>query len=132
MVDGFLDVYRKTMGNKLHESRHGGQHSRGEINAVTQSFGELGLDAEVSAYRAQFSWDGTLQYMTHDFDQTGDGMRLLLNNKVRHSSFMRTVNSMNQINVNMVLGIGEFVTGRNGEGTYILPIYSPGSINNNN
>ncbi|MEP3571990.1 MAG: RHS repeat-associated core domain-containing protein, partial [Flavobacteriaceae bacterium] len=116
-------------GQKLHETRHGGQHSRGEINAITQT---RGLDAEVSAYKAEFAYDGKLKYMTHNFDQTNIISRTLLDAQKIVPGTLKNINSMNQINTNMVLDIGEFYTGQNGQGTYVVPVYSGGSINNNN
>lgn len=50
-------------GQQLHETRHGGQHSRGEINALTQT---SSINAEVSAYRAEYSWKGSLSVRTLD------------------------------------------------------------------
>jgi len=49
------------MGSKLHESRHGGQNVRGEYNIVTGA--GYGVADEVSAYRAQFSWNGELTFI---------------------------------------------------------------------
>ena len=119
------------MGSRIHETRHGGQHSRGEINAVTQS---SSVDAEVSAYRAQYSWDGSLQYMTHNFDQNTIFNRALLNLQQSPSEAVININSINNINTNMVLDIGEFYTDRSSRnlGTYVVPIYSAGTIDNNN
>lgn len=50
-------------GQKLHETRHGGQHSRGEVNAINQT---SSIDAEISAYRAEYSWSGSLSAKTLD------------------------------------------------------------------
>jgi len=49
-----------TMESKIHESRHGGQHARGELNIVTSS--GYGVKDEISAYRAEYSWDKKLEY----------------------------------------------------------------------
>ena len=55
----------KNMGNRLHESRHGGQVTRGEYsfdlngNPTTG----YGIDSEVSAYKAQYSYEGKLVYI---------------------------------------------------------------------
>ena len=55
----------KNMGNRLHESRHGGQITRGEYsfdlngNPTTG----YGIDSEVSAYKAQYSYEGKLVYI---------------------------------------------------------------------
>jgi hypothetical protein len=48
------------MGSKLHEGRHGGQNARGEYNIQTGE--NYGVSDEISAYRAQYSWDGKLEY----------------------------------------------------------------------
>ena len=42
---------------KVHESRHGGQHARGEANMLTKN--RYGVADEVDAYRAQYAWLGT-------------------------------------------------------------------------
>lgn len=107
------------MENKLHETRHGGQHMRGEINAITQ---KSSVNAEVSAYRAGYSWKGTMQYMTHNFDQTNILSRVILNTQGVVPGTIITINSINQINANMVLDIGEFHTHET-MGTWVLPLY---------
>lgn len=53
------------MGNQLHESRHGGQVARNEYSFdqhgnPTEGYG---VKSEVSAYRAQYSYDGKLVYI---------------------------------------------------------------------
>ena len=49
-------LYTEGGGNTIHEVRHGGQLARGE-------YGEGNLiQCEVSAYRAQFAWDGFILY----------------------------------------------------------------------
>ena len=45
------------MGSTLHEQRHGGQIARGEFTQAT-----YGVQEEISAYRAQYAWDGKLEY----------------------------------------------------------------------
>ncbi|MEP6738609.1 MAG: RHS repeat-associated core domain-containing protein, partial [Chryseolinea sp.] len=49
-------------GTKLHESRHGGQNARGEYNVASGA--GYGVADEVSAYRAQYAYDGKLNYMS--------------------------------------------------------------------
>ena len=49
---------------RLHESRHGGQHAREEIDVV--NFNGYGVMDEVDAYRAQFSWRGLFNYLYDD------------------------------------------------------------------
>ena len=45
---------------KVHESRHGGQHARRELNLVKMK--GYGVADEVDAYRAQYAWLGTYGY----------------------------------------------------------------------
>lgn len=60
-LDVITMFVENTMESKIHESRHGGQHARGELNIVT---GEgYGVNDEISAYRAQYSWNKNLQYV---------------------------------------------------------------------
>ena len=49
---------------KIHEARHGGQHARGEINAL--NFQGYGVMDEVDSYRAQYSWRGVYHYFYDD------------------------------------------------------------------
>ena len=49
------------MGSVLHETRHGGQIARREIDPIT--FQGYGIWAEIDAYRAQYSWEGKLEYL---------------------------------------------------------------------
>ena len=46
---------------KVHESRHGGQHARRELNLV--KIKGYGVADEVDAYRAQYAWLGTYDYI---------------------------------------------------------------------
>jgi RHS repeat-associated protein len=53
------------MGNQIHESRHGGQVARGEYSFDQRGnpTAGYGVGSEVSAYRAQYSYDGKLNYI---------------------------------------------------------------------
>jgi hypothetical protein len=48
----------KNVGNQLHENRHGGDVARGDL--CFDNEGGYGLSHEVSAYRAQYSYEGSL------------------------------------------------------------------------
>ena len=56
-------VEKDSKGIKVHESRHGGQVARGELNLSTIP-GEFNynINHEISAYKAQFSIDGEIYY----------------------------------------------------------------------
>ena len=55
-------LHFQNVHTQIHESRHGGQHARGEIDLVTKQ--GYGVRDEIDAYRAQYSWFGKLQYQT--------------------------------------------------------------------
>ena len=46
------------MGSVLHESRHGGDVARGDLK-----YENYGVSHEVSAYKAQYAWDGILKFI---------------------------------------------------------------------
>ena len=102
----------KNMGNQIHETRHGGQNARGEFNVATGA--GYGVADEVSAYRAQYSWDGQLQYR----DQPSQPV--MLQRMMRgQDPTIGTITNINQINgtiVNSMVDPG------------FIPIYPPPSI----
>ena len=53
------------MGNRIHESRHGGQIARGEYSFDQRGnpTAGYGIGSELSAYRAQYSYNGKLNYI---------------------------------------------------------------------
>ncbi len=116
--DNVISMFtEKNMGNILHEGRHGGQNTRGEINAFTQS---SSVAAEVSAYRAQYSWSGSLFVPTIDMNsisnivnfQTNSINRTLMDNNLMPSGVTITnVNNINQINNTFVGNMVEIGTG---------------------
>ena len=56
--DGVVTMFAgNTMGSQLHEQRHGGQIARGDFTQTT-----YGVQEEISAYRAEYSWNGKLEY----------------------------------------------------------------------
>ena len=62
----------KKMGSKLHEGRHGGDIARGTLNTRT-----YGVQDEISAYRAQYSWSGKFEYIPYtDFSIQANLMKL--------------------------------------------------------
>lgn len=67
-IDGqnVVFIYFEDFETQVHESRHGGQHARGEANMLTKN--RYGVADEVDAYRAQYAWLGTYEY-TKGFGQ---------------------------------------------------------------
>lgn len=114
----------RNMGSQIHETRHGGQHSRGEVNAVTQ---DNSITAEVSAYRAQYSWSGTLNLPTLDSStiptnivdfQTDIVNRALMDkNELPLSVRITNITNINQINSGVISNIVEV-----GQGGGIAPL----------
>jgi RHS repeat-associated protein len=126
----------KNMGNRLHEGRHGGQNARGEINAITQS---SSVAAEVSAYRAQYSWGGSLSSPTMDLNgisnivnfQTNPINRTLMDNNLMPVGVTTTnINNISQINSSFVGNIVEIGSGGGYQPlptvqNYLMWIYAP-------
>jgi RHS repeat-associated protein len=67
--DNVVTMYSDDVGSQIHESTHGGQVARSEYgfdqrgNPTTG----YGLNSEVSAYRAQYAYDGTFNYRQADY-----------------------------------------------------------------
>jgi len=60
-----VTMYSDGVGSQVHESRHGGQVARGEYSFDQRGnpTAGYGIGSEVSAYRAQYSYDGKLTYL---------------------------------------------------------------------
>jgi RHS repeat-associated protein len=82
------------MGSQLHETRHAGQTARGELGS------NYGVADEVSAYRAQYSWNGKLNYTPFtDFNNQANLTRLMTQGM---SGFKRSITNINQITPTIV------------------------------
>jgi RHS repeat-associated protein len=74
-----VNMYYATYGEQIHESRHGGDVARGTLNLDRNSSGyNYGVSHEVSAYKAQYSFDGFINLRTslstsdiHDLNMQG-------------------------------------------------------------
>lgn len=100
------------MGNKLHESRHGGQNARNEYNIATGA--GYGVADEVSAYRAQYSWGGSLTFLNLNANPTP--AQLLQALKTGKNPLTENVTNINTINPNMVNSMAD---------PGMVPIYPP-------
>ena len=95
------------MSSKLHESRHGGQYARGETNFTqnadgTWASGNLyGVNDEISAYRAQYSWKGKLT-VTAYWNYTPTDLTQFTNFKNVLKSMTVTITDISLINANSV------------------------------
>ena len=108
------------MGSTLHEQRHGGQTARNEVDITSGA--NYNVAQEISAYRAQYSWDGSFRYISHNIDQFSTINTALINSRLIPPEAIRTINLINQINATVIADIGEFFS-TNGV-TVIKPIYN--------
>ena len=114
--DGVVTMFtEKNMGNKIHETRHGGQNARGEFNVLTGA--GYGVADEVSAYRAQFSWDGHLKFI--DTNKNPSQAEILKSLQTGSNPLMNTIRSISRINANFVNSLVD---------PGFVPIYPPPSI----
>ena len=63
---GEITIFTDNFSKQIHEARHGGQIARGEYDVSTTGTlikGTLGASKEVDAYRAQYGYDGFIQYL---------------------------------------------------------------------
>jgi RHS repeat-associated protein len=91
-VTMFTDDFSK----QIHEGRHGGQIARGEFNIDMSGAvisGIAGASKEIDAYRAQYSFDGKIDYVP----EINLGTDLLKFMTQGVSGFKQTITSMGQI-----------------------------------
>jgi hypothetical protein len=100
------------MGLTVHENRHGGDIARGTLTGHT-----YGVQDEVSAYRAQFAYDGSYSYGPADY---------LKNNPSKRSEFIErgesvipqtAITNINQITPDVVNNMGVLVNVTNSNGS---------------
>lgn len=99
--DGVVTMFtEKNMGSQLHETRHGGQNARGKYDIKTGA--NYGVADEISAYRAQYSWDGKLDYRSSLPVSSAVAMERLRNGK---DPTVETINNILQITSTVVLSM---------------------------
>ena len=102
------------MGSVLHESRHGGDVARGDLK-----YENYGVSHEVSAYKAQYAWDGILKF--HDFPTQEEMILRMIENRDLN---IRVINSIYNIDSDMVKQIRYY-----NENHIPCPLYPPQGIN---
>jgi len=110
-------------GTQIHETRHGGQVARGEYGFQgKEPTAGYGLDSEVSAYRAQYAYDGKFNYKQADFLRNAPDAVANIFLSIGSSIIpIVGVNNINLINRSLIQNIG--VEGSfNGSRTW-LPLY---------
>ena len=98
-------------GNAVHESRHGGDMARGTLTNTT-----YGVQDEVSAYKAQYSFDGTLNYLS---TQTPSSTVLMQRIQAGQNPLVETITDIKQITPAAVNSMAD---------PGIIPIYPPKGI----
>ncbi|MBP7731888.1 MAG: hypothetical protein KA114_09685 [Bacteroidales bacterium] len=120
---GTITMYvEKNMGSQLHESRHGGDAARGTLTANT-----YGVQDEVSAYKAQYAYDGSLPYKPADFLDKYPLFKSVFESSGPGIIPTSVINNMGLINSDLVNNIGEGSSSMvNGVKRYTWgPLYPP-------
>lgn len=93
-------------GQQIHETTHGGDVARGTLDPSPDSK-NYGVSDEISAYRAQYAYDGSFSYRPAD-------------SPLKNYAPPITVNNIGSINANLVNNIGAILktTDRNGNTYY--------------
>jgi RHS repeat-associated protein len=105
----------KNMGNQIHETRHGGDVARGNLSF--NNTGGYGVSHEISAYKAQYSYDGTINFIDQTKNPTQADILKSLQNGT--NPLQNSINSINSINSNFVNNLVD---------PGFAPIYPPASI----
>jgi len=100
-----------TTGSQIHETRHGGDYANG-LTAAT-----YGVGSEVSAYRAQYAYDGEIKYFSTTPPTQQVAMQRLL---AGQNPLIETINSLSQITAGFVNSMQDL-----GSST---PLYPPQGI----
>lgn len=108
----------------LHEVKHGGQNARGEYNIGTGQ--GYGVNDEVAAYKAQYSFDGKFIYNSHNIKDQGN----VLNQSLFKNGIFPTTSVSNvNVNANMVNDIGVPAQSPRIPGFIgVIPLYPPEGI----
>ncbi len=111
---------QSSMSSMLHESRHGGQNARGEFNVKTTM--GYGVADEISAYKAEYSWNGQLEYRDQPTESV---MKQRLS--AGQDPTKATITNINEINKNVVNsmvdpGFNPIYPPRDSRGNLIIPI----------
>jgi len=94
--DGVITMFTENnMGSVLHEGRHGGQNARGEFNIRTSA--NYGVADEISAYRAQYSWEGTLIYQDQPSAE-------VTKQRMQAGQSLATITQVTLTNINQITG----------------------------
>jgi hypothetical protein len=108
-----ITMYYDDFYKLIHETRHGGQIARGEFDINVKGNvikGSFGVSKEIDAYRAQYSYDGIIEYVPMITSETVDkelNVYCRLSQEVRKSTpidvyikkkYKRELNDINSVN----------------------------------
>ncbi len=110
-ADGKTVTMKITNKTDIHETRHGGQYSRNEIRQQGDFPHGYGVSKEVDAYRAQYAFDGVLNYVSaNTTNREGQLNQMSFMGGIPFNSlpYKNTISNINQINANVINDIGTF------------------------
>jgi RHS repeat-associated protein len=103
----------KNMGSILHETRHGGQVARGEVNFSKDENGNwvggnlYGVSDEISAYRAEYAYSGSFTYIKY-FNIDALQGTLILDLPKFVKDFTSTITNINHINAGVINSMADY------------------------
>ena len=117
-----ITMFTDDFSKKVHENRHGGQIARGEYNIDMSGAvisGTFGVSKEIDAYKAQYSYEGKIDYIPY-INTTTDILKFATQGA---AGFKQTINSMGQIDNTFIQSLVD------NPGLNQTPIYPDPAVN---
>ena len=117
-----ITMFTDNFSKQIHEGRHGGQIARGEYNIDMSGSvisGNFGVSKEIDAYKAQYSYDGKIEYVP-SINMATDLMKLMTQGVM---GFKQTISNMSQINNTFIQSLVD------NPGINQAPIYPDPAVN---
>ncbi|GEM_PF-6865520 len=117
-----ISMYSDSKGTKVHEGRHGGQVARKEYSFDAQGNPTTGygLNSEVSAYRAQYGFEGKLVYIDATLELNID---IAKQGMMPTTSTVTNMNTIDRTFVQTKIGERRSMTYKNKTHHGLVPIY---------
>ncbi|MBF04855.1 MAG: type IV secretion protein Rhs [Flavobacterium sp.] len=118
-----ITIFTDDFSKEIHENRHGGQIARGEYDIDMSGniiSGIFGVSKEIDAYKAQYSFDGKIDYIPF-IDLNKDMMKFATQGT---KGFLKTITNMSQINNSFIQSLVDN-PGINQTPTYPDPATNP-------
>lgn len=120
-----ITIFAGEIGNQIHEIRHGGQIARDEFDLNidgTLASGSFGVSKEIDEYKAQFSFEGKIEYTPFiDFENQANLTKLITGGM---DSFKQNITNMGQINNSFIQNLVD-KPGLNQQFVYPRPSENP-------